>query len=457
MGEIPIESRTFQIEDGSLLVLYTDGLVEDRQRDIDDGLNFLRDVFDGQAATASLDDLCRAALAGVYAHQQRDDIAILIARLGRIPADHHVTWTLPAELTSAARARSLIREPLERWKLGELIPTTELLVSELVTNAIRHATGDVTLRMVLEGSLVCEVLDGSAALPRLRHAGRDEECGRGLEVVSQFAQRWGARRTPQGKIVWCEQAIPDTGTGRRTGHRAAWPTRTRPAHRAQVAAPRVSCLIDSLPFCMIPMRWARRATELSWVTRMRVSPVSRHSCSSRPMISSRVPSSRLPVGSSASSTFGSLTRARAIATRCCWPPDSSDGQVPGPLAETDVLQRRRGPRLPVAPPRTPSGTRATSTFSSALQRRDQVEGLEDEPDRAGADLGDLGFPQPRQVLAVELDDARGGPVQPAEDLQQGGLPVPGRALDGQPLAVVDDQVHAGQRIDSGRGPSGSSW
>ena len=88
------------------------------------------------------------------------------------------------------------------------MPTTELLVSELVTNAIRHATGEVTLRMVLEGSLVCEVFDSSAALPRLRHAGRDEECGRGLEVVSQFAQRWGARRTPQGKIVWCEQALP---------------------------------------------------------------------------------------------------------------------------------------------------------------------------------------------------------------------------------------------------------
>ena len=81
VGEFPIESRTFQIEDGSLLVLYTDGLVEDRQRDIDDGLNFLRDVFDGKPARASLDDLCRAALAGAYAHQQRDDIAILIARL----------------------------------------------------------------------------------------------------------------------------------------------------------------------------------------------------------------------------------------------------------------------------------------------------------------------------------------------------------------------------------------
>ena len=184
----------------------------------------------------------------MYAHQQRDDIAILIARLGRIPADHHVTWTLPAELTSAPRARSLIREPLERWKLDELISATELLVSELVTNAIRHATGDVTLRMVLEGSLVCEVLDGSAALPRLRHAGRDEECGRGLEVVSQFAQRWGARRTPQGKIVWCEQAIPDTGTGRRTGRLTdcAGPP-------AQVAAPGCRCLMDSLQFCMMAL------------------------------------------------------------------------------------------------------------------------------------------------------------------------------------------------------------
>ena len=68
---------------------------------------FLRDVFNGEAARSSLDDMCRAALAGVYAHQQRDDIAILIARLSRIPADHHVGWTLPAELTGSL---------LDRWR-----------------------------------------------------------------------------------------------------------------------------------------------------------------------------------------------------------------------------------------------------------------------------------------------------------------------------------------------------
>ncbi len=217
VGDFPVESRTFEIEDDSLLVLYTDGLVEDRNRDIDDGLNFLRKVFVGDLSGRSLDDLCRSALAGVFAAQQRDDIAILIARLSRIPADHHVTWTLPAELTSVAKARSLIREPLERWKLEDLIPVTELLVSELVTNAIRYAVGEATLRLVLEGTLVVEVLDNSAALPRLRHAGRDEECGRGLEVVSQFAQRWGSRRTATGKIVWCEQALPGTEPAGRLG------------------------------------------------------------------------------------------------------------------------------------------------------------------------------------------------------------------------------------------------
>src|ERR1035438_2238219 len=85
VGEGPIQSRIYEIDDGSLLVLYTDGLVEDRNRDIDDGLAHLREIFGRGATSRSLDDLCRAAMAGVFAHHQRDDIAILIARLSRIP------------------------------------------------------------------------------------------------------------------------------------------------------------------------------------------------------------------------------------------------------------------------------------------------------------------------------------------------------------------------------------
>ncbi len=203
-----IQSRTLTIEDGSLLVLYTDGLVEERSRDIDEGLGRLRDIFGPDTVDLPLEDLCRATLAGVYADEHRDDIAVLIARLRRIPPDKVVTWTLPSELTSASRARSLIRRPLRRWGLIELLPTAELLVSELVTNAVRYAQGKIGLRLILEGGLVIEVMDDSAALPRLRHPDDSDERGRGLQVVSQLAQRWGARRATAGKVVWCELPRP---------------------------------------------------------------------------------------------------------------------------------------------------------------------------------------------------------------------------------------------------------
>jgi serine phosphatase RsbU (regulator of sigma subunit)/anti-sigma regulatory factor (Ser/Thr protein kinase) len=208
VGSGLIQSRTLHIEDGSLLVLYTDGLVEKRSRDIDEGIGRLREIFGPGSADESLEDLCKTTLAGVYADEHRDDIAVLMARLRRLPADHIVTWALPSELTSASRARSVIRRPLRRWGLTDLLPTAELLVSELVTNAVRYAQGRIGLRLVLEKALVCEVLDDSAALPRLRHPDESDERGRGLQVVSQLAQRWGARRAASGKVVWCELPLP---------------------------------------------------------------------------------------------------------------------------------------------------------------------------------------------------------------------------------------------------------
>jgi len=213
IGSGSVQSKFVPVTDGSLLVLYTDGLVENRTRDIDVGLRLLSEIFGPGATARPLEDLCRATLAGVYSDQQRDDIALLMARLSRISADNHVSWTLPAELTSARRARGLIRRPLTRWNLADLIPVTELLVSELVTNSVRYAQGMIGLRLVLEGGLVVEVTDDSAALPRLRHPDEDDERGRGLQVISQFAQRWGARRTATGKVVWCEQALPHAGDG----------------------------------------------------------------------------------------------------------------------------------------------------------------------------------------------------------------------------------------------------
>jgi len=208
VGEGLISSRTFEIDDGSLFVLYTDGLVESRGQDIDDGLKRLQSIFNAESASGSLDDLCKAILASAYSDQHRDDIAVLVARLARIDGSQQASWVLPGELTAAREARGLVAEPLEKWDLAGMVDTTQLLASELVTNAIRYAEGPVTLRLIKEGTLVCEVLDNSSALPRLRHAAKDDERGRGLQIVSRLSARWGARRTLTGKVVWCEQAFP---------------------------------------------------------------------------------------------------------------------------------------------------------------------------------------------------------------------------------------------------------
>jgi hypothetical protein len=211
IGNGEVESRQFKVEDGSLFVLYTDGLVENKGQDISDGLARLRGIFGPGSPTRPLEDLCKATLDGVYSDHQRDDIAVLIARLRRLPKDNYASWTLAPKLTSVREARSVLAEPMKRWELEDLIPTTELLVSELVTNAVKYSRGEVTLRLVNEKALVCEVLDSSGALPRLRQAAADEESGRGLQVVRQLSQRWGARRTATGKVVWCEQPLPGGG------------------------------------------------------------------------------------------------------------------------------------------------------------------------------------------------------------------------------------------------------
>ncbi len=211
VGDGIVATQRITIADGSLFVLYTDGLVESRDRDISEGLDRLQSAFGEGAPEKDLEDLCKTALDGVYSDAKRDDIAVLIARLRRIPAEYRLCFPLEHDLASVRQARVAIREPLKRWGLEDLIPSTELLVSELVTNAIKYsAEGETTLRLILEpASLVCEVHDTSPALPRVLQVDMDAESGRGLHVVSQFAQRWGTRRTPAGKVVWCEQPVPE--------------------------------------------------------------------------------------------------------------------------------------------------------------------------------------------------------------------------------------------------------
>jgi serine phosphatase RsbU (regulator of sigma subunit)/anti-sigma regulatory factor (Ser/Thr protein kinase) len=211
VGEGMIETRTFEIGDGGILVLYTDGLVENRGQDIDDGLARLRGVFGPAALLSPLEDLAKATLDGAFADHDRDDIAVLIARLRRLPAGNVVSVTLPARPSAVRDARGRVRAALETWELAELSFTAELLVSELVTNALRYAQGDIDLRLLRDRTLVIEVRDTSDALPRARQAADDEENGRGLQVVHRLAKRWGARLDGRGKVVWCELDLPGGG------------------------------------------------------------------------------------------------------------------------------------------------------------------------------------------------------------------------------------------------------
>lgn len=214
VGGLPFEEAEVELPEGSLLVLYTDGLVESRQRDIDAGLSAMRKVLsdvhprpDGPSLP-SLDTICDNLIDALLPEQAGDDAALLIARTRALAADRIACWDLPADPAIVADARARAARQLAAWGLEEITFTTELLVSELVTNAIRHAHEPIQLRMILNGVLSCEVFDGSSSAPQLRRADRYDEDGRGLMLVAQLAERWGTRHNEAGKIIWAQQPLP---------------------------------------------------------------------------------------------------------------------------------------------------------------------------------------------------------------------------------------------------------
>ncbi|MDQ0956735.1 anti-sigma regulatory factor (Ser/Thr protein kinase) [Streptomyces sp. B4I13] len=117
-------------------------------------------------------------------------------------------WQVEADPAAVSGVRACVSGLLHDWGLDEEAFTLELILSELVTNAIRYATGPITVRVIRDRSLICEVSDGSSVSPHLRRAAGMDEGGRGLFLVAQFADRWGTRYTPEGKVVWTEQQLP---------------------------------------------------------------------------------------------------------------------------------------------------------------------------------------------------------------------------------------------------------
>ncbi|WP_405670525.1 SpoIIE family protein phosphatase [Streptomyces sp. NBC_01530] len=206
LGGMPFETVELELAEGSQLVLYTDGLVEDRLHDIDSGLDRLRTVL--AVAGRPPEDTCEAVLDAMLPSRPSDDVALLVARTHALGPDRVAQWDLPSDPAVVSRARTAVTRQLHAWNLDDLAFTTELVASELVTNAIRHATGPVQLRLMRDRALICEVSDGSSTSPRLRRARTEDEGGRGLFLVAQLTERWGTRYTPYGKVIWAEQPLP---------------------------------------------------------------------------------------------------------------------------------------------------------------------------------------------------------------------------------------------------------
>ncbi|MGW1376822.1 SpoIIE family protein phosphatase [Streptomyces sp. NPDC002446] len=207
LGGLPFESLELELPVGSLLALFTDGLVEARNRDVDEGLAVLRRVLADHRRP--LEELCDRALDELLTDAPAtDDLALLLVRTRELDTRQVAAWELPAEPAAVGRARELATGQLREWGLEELSYTTELMVSELVTNAVRHASGPLHLRLLRDLTLLTEVSDTGHTSPHLRHAAGDDEGGRGLFIVAQLVQRWGTRYTPYGKTIWTEQAFP---------------------------------------------------------------------------------------------------------------------------------------------------------------------------------------------------------------------------------------------------------
>ncbi|SCZ01314.1 Serine phosphatase RsbU, regulator of sigma subunit [Streptomyces sp. 136MFCol5.1] len=207
VGGVAFETATVQVRPGDRLVLCTDGLVEVRGQDIGAGLAAL--CASAAHPAASMDDACDTIIRALNPKGGRkDDVALLMARLNGIPDGDVAEWQLALDPREVARARRLVRGKLLDWDLPEAVESAELMVSELVTNAVKHGrTHHIGLRLVRTGALLCEVSDDEPAPAALLNASAHDEFGRGLLVVSGLAREWGTSTTARGKTVWFEQAL----------------------------------------------------------------------------------------------------------------------------------------------------------------------------------------------------------------------------------------------------------
>ncbi|MGY0056465.1 SpoIIE family protein phosphatase [Streptomyces sp. LZ34] len=206
LGGLPFETAEIDFPEGSRLVLYTKGLLRTDGVDVDAGIERLL----GALARADPDPerTCRTVMEALPSSHPTDDMALLVAGATGLAEDHIASWDLPSDPAVVADMRAAVARTLADWGLEEAAFTTELVVSELLGNAVRHASGPIRLRLLRDRALICEVADGSTTAPHLRRAAITDEGGRGLFLVAQMVDRWGTRYTRRGKVIWTEQTLP---------------------------------------------------------------------------------------------------------------------------------------------------------------------------------------------------------------------------------------------------------
>lgn len=208
VGGHPFATTQVPLAPGSHLVMFSDGLVESRTRDLGVGLERLRGALAGDAGRTP-EEICRTVTEALLPPRPADDVALLVARTRRLDPSQIASWEVPSDPAQVAPVRAECGRRLHEWGLDDIDFTTELILSELVTNAIRHGSPPVRVRLLHGPTLVCEVSDGSSTSPHLRWAAGTDEGGRGIFLVAQLAHRWGTRYTPGGKVIWSEQLLHD--------------------------------------------------------------------------------------------------------------------------------------------------------------------------------------------------------------------------------------------------------
>ncbi|MFG3227100.1 SpoIIE family protein phosphatase [Kitasatospora sp. NPDC048194] len=209
LGGLPFEAAETVLPEGSLLALYTGGLVASPQRALDAGLDELQGLLAG--SDGSLETRCDRIVRALVPEHPADDAVLLLTRVRRLDDARVATWAVPADFAAVADVRADAVRRLTAWGLEDAAFVTELVVSELVTNAIRYGREPIQLRLINDRSLICEVSDGSSTAPHLRRARMFDEGGRGLLLVAQLTQRWGTRQSAHGKTIWCEQDLAEDG------------------------------------------------------------------------------------------------------------------------------------------------------------------------------------------------------------------------------------------------------